>query len=287
MQITHGIVRKNALDRAPTELYGDGMSNAKSAQGREGSRATSFGVVADDYDFYRPGPPSQILQWLFPEPVATVIDVGAGTGALTRLLTNVASTVVAVDPDPEMRRALKRRLPGIAVLDGRGERLPVDDCAADAIVASSSWHWVDPVAGAHEAARVLRPGGLLAALWSGPDPDGAFMAQAQAALSSAGGDRILEGTVSGEFNPPIVLEVPDGAPFGPVEERSVRWTVALTADQLVGLLGTLSWVIVLGDAERARLQDTARRLLRDALGIEGDVTANVEYICVGYRTRKS
>ncbi len=35
----------------------------------------------------------------------------------------------------------------------------------DAVVAGTAWHWVDPVAGAAKAARVLRPGGRLAAFW--------------------------------------------------------------------------------------------------------------------------
>ena len=250
-------------------------------------RATSFGAVASNYHTFRPGPPAEALDWIFPKPIDTVVDLGAGTGALTRLLLPVASTVVAVEPDLGMRSELTRSLPGVTVLDGRGEAMPLADDSADAIVASSSWHWVDTEAGTSEAARVLRPGGTLAALWSGPDPDGSFMATAQAALGSAEAGPVLEGTLSGRFTPDLALDIPIGAPFSGVETEVFRWTMALTADQLIGLLGTLSWVIVLPEDERRQLIATARRLLRDVLGIEGAVTADVDYRCTAFRCMRA
>ena len=61
--------------------------------------------------------------------------------------------------------------------------MPLPDSCADAVVASASWHWMDPVPALHEVARVLVPGGILGALWSGPDPEGPFLAQARALLA--------------------------------------------------------------------------------------------------------
>jgi SAM-dependent methyltransferase len=252
------------------------------------ARSTSFGSVAQHYEAFRPGPPPAAVRWLFPEAVGTVIDLGAGTGALTRILPNVASQVIAVDPDPEMRKVLAVSVPGVVVLDGRGEAMPVADESADAVVASSSWHWVEPVSGLGEAARVLRDGGIMAALWTGPDPDGTFMRQAQAALAQGGGDRILKATVTGDFTPQTVaLEIPEGLPFEPPENRKFTWTLPLTADQIIGLLGTLSWIIVMPEDERQRLFETARRLLRDFLVVEGDVTADVDFACNAYRARRA
>ncbi|MGC9962000.1 MAG: class I SAM-dependent methyltransferase [Acidimicrobiales bacterium] len=251
-------------------------------------RSTSFGTVAQHYESFRPGPPAAVVHWLFPETVDTVVDLGAGTGALCRLLSEVASQVVAVDPDPGMRQVLAATVPGIVVLDGRGEALPVADSSADGVVASSSWHWVDPIAGLREAARVLRHGGVLAAMWTGPDPEGGFMRQAQAVLAQGAGDATLRGTVAGEFTPEnLTLEIPDGFPFGDPEHRRFTWTLPLTADQLVGMLGTLSWIIVMKDDDRERLFDTARRLLRDFLGVEGEVTVEVDFVCDAFRTRRS
>jgi len=251
-------------------------------------RSTSFGRVAERYETFRPGPPADAVRWLFPEAVDTVVDLGAGTGALSRQLVGVAREVVAVEPDPDMRQVLAAAVPGVLVLDGRGEAIPVPDGMADAVVASSSWHWIEPVAGLTEAARVLRPDGVMAAMWTGPDFDGDFMRQAQTALAQGGGDQVLHATVAGDLAPEtLTLEIPDGLPFGAPEHQRFTWLLPLTADELIGLLGTLSWVIVMDEDDRRRLFDTARRLLHDVLGVEGTVTVDVDFVCEAYRVRRS
>jgi SAM-dependent methyltransferase len=248
-------------------------------------RARSFGQIAAGYEAFRPGPPAAAIDWILDRPVTTVVDLGAGTGALSRLLVDRVPSVIAVEPDGAMREVLETTVRRADAREGTGEHLPVDDHSVDAIVASSSWHWVDPRAGVDEAARALRSGGILAALWTGPDPEGAFLQQAQAALSRPGGDNELRATVSGERTPGgTTLEIPDGTSFGPVANEQFRFVLDLTADQLIGLLSTLSWIILLDEARRLEIFETARRLLRDALGIEGTVTAAVDFLCEAYRT---
>jgi SAM-dependent methyltransferase len=238
-----------------------------------------------------------------------VVDLGAGTGAQTRLLVDRARRVLAVEPDARMRSVLVDRLPGVIALDGRGEAIPVPDRSVDAVLASSSWHWMDPEPTLREVARVLVPGGTLGVVWSGPDPDGPFLAQA-AALLSGGSDGAVggTGTRAGDGDDDadgaddgtaglrgavldtqrfhMVLEIPDGHPFTPVERHVHSWVVALTADELIGLLGTFSWVILQPDDRRRQIEAEARRLLRDALGIHGDVTIDVDYRAEAFRSRR-
>jgi ubiquinone/menaquinone biosynthesis C-methylase UbiE len=121
----------------------------------------SFGAVAADYERFRPGPPVAAVDWWLPEPVHRVVDLGAGTGALTRLLLDRAVEVVAVEPDDRMRAVLQERVPRALARAGRAESIGLADASVDAVLASSSWHWVEPVAGLTEVARVLVPGGLL------------------------------------------------------------------------------------------------------------------------------
>jgi len=243
------------------------------------ARAASFGRAAAHYDRYRQAPPAAAVDWILPGRVRTAVDLGAGTGRLSRLLLARAETVVAVEPDDRMRAVIEAGLPTVRAVAGRGESMPLPDASADAVVASASWHWMDPVPTLHEVARVLVPGGTLAALWSGPDAEAPFMVQVQEVLTA--GNEPLRQEVARALNERSAraqaLEIPPGLPFDQPEHTAITWDVALTADDLVGLLGTFSWVILMEDEARTRLFDTARRLLRDVLGMEGDVTVDVGY----------
>jgi SAM-dependent methyltransferase len=247
-------------------------------------RSGSFGEVAAHYERFRPGPSAMAVDWLLPAHVGVVVDLGAGTGALTRLLIARANEVVAVEPDERMRAVLAEEVPDARAVMGRGEAIPLPDGCADAVLASSSWHWMDPIPTLHEVGRVLKPNGILGAIWSGPDPDGPFMVQAQSLLAeqSGGTDRGQDDGVTGlilgdALRPMSTLEIPPGVPFDQPEHESFTWDVALDADELIGLLGTLSWIITMPEETRSAVFGEARRLLRDLLGIAGDVTVDVAF----------
>ena len=159
---------------------------------QKAERAASFGGAASHYERYRPGPPVEAVDWVLPTPVRTVVDLGAGTGALTRLLVGRADEVVAVEPDDRMRAVLAESVPGVRAVAGRGESIPLPDASVDAVIASSSWHWMDPVPTLLEVGRVLVPGGTLAAVWSGPDPDAGLISQARALLGGDGQRRGID-----------------------------------------------------------------------------------------------
>ena len=84
--------------------------------------------------------------------------------------------------------------------------------------------------------------------------------------------------------PDPVLEIPEGLPFDPPEHQVFRWDIALTADDLIGLLGTFSWIITLPDETRDRVKAEARRLLTEVLGMDGDATVDVAYRSDAWRT---
>jgi SAM-dependent methyltransferase len=171
--------------------------------------------------------------------------------------------------------------------------MPLPDASADEAIASSSWHSMDPLPTLEEVGRVLVPGGTLGAIWSGPDRDSPFLAQAQAVLGGAGtagldeqsGDE-LSRAVNDPYTTVQALDIPPGVPFHQPEQAVVTWDVALNAEELIGLLGTFSWVILMEDDARARLFETARRLLRDALGVAGEVTVDVGYRAEVWRARR-
>ncbi len=286
-------------DSGPIEL---GVPLSHLAPQEKAKRAGSFGEVASHYERYRPGPSAEAVNWVLPRHVGTVVDLGAGTGALTRLLIERADEVIAVEPDDRMRSVLTEEMPSVRALMGRGESMPLPDSYADAVLASSSWHWVDPVPALHEVGRVLVPGGILGALWSGPDPQGPFITQAQALLADRSQGRPDTEGSTGEddergyefaslimgdaLRPASSLEIPPGVPFDQPEHEGFTWDIALNADELIGLLGTLSWIITMPEETRNAVIAEARRLLRELLGVEGEVTVDVAFRTDAWRSRR-
>jgi SAM-dependent methyltransferase len=247
------------------------------------TRATSFGSIAEEYDRFRPGPPAAAVDWILPRSCDAVVDIGAGTGALTRQLVGRARRVIAVEPDARMAEVLAARVPDATVLSGSAERLPLPDGDCDAVVGSSMWHWVDEVRASREAARVLRPGGLLGLLWNGPNRSEGWLADV------LGQARRLEAAARREIGDDdderrrLRVTLPDDAPFADPETHIVRWSITVTPDELVGLAGTYSGFIVLPEAEQARLRGTVAELVRMHPALVGRDEIELPMRCLCWR----
>jgi SAM-dependent methyltransferase len=169
------------------------------------------------------------------EPVGEglrVVDVGAGTGKLTRVLAAAGHVVTAVDPDAGMLSELRRAVPGVTTREGTGEAMPVGDACADAVTVAQAWHWMDHPAAAAEFARVLRPAGVVGLVWNVLDPEDA-MARRLAVLT--GREDVVDRARDGE----LVLPHPD---FGPGAASVADNSHDMTVDDLLALVATWSWV---------------------------------------------
>jgi SAM-dependent methyltransferase len=126
--------------------------------------AESFGVDSARYDRTRPPyPPALVAAVAAASPGPDLLDVGCGTGIAARQFQAAGRTVLGVEPDPRMAAFARRT--GVPVEVATFETWDPAGRVFDAVVAGQAWHWVDPVAGAAKAARVLRPGGRLALFW--------------------------------------------------------------------------------------------------------------------------
>jgi len=132
-------------------------------------RAQSFDRTAEEYERTRPDYPDAILDALPLGPAATVLDVGAGTGKLTRVLARRYERVIAVEPLDGMRGVLERVVPGVTVAKGTAEELPLPGESVDGVFAAQAFHWFRKDEALPEIARVLRGGGVFAVVWNGPD----------------------------------------------------------------------------------------------------------------------
>jgi SAM-dependent methyltransferase len=133
------------------------------------AHARSFGAVAAAYDRGRPTYPLEAATWLTgPQPL-TVLELGAGTGKLTRLLVELGHDVHATDPDRAMLDILERDLPDVRTSQSTAEEIPSGDRSYDVVVCAQAFHWFDRQVAMPEIARVLRPGGVLSLVWNQRD----------------------------------------------------------------------------------------------------------------------
>ncbi len=127
--------------------------------------AESFGTDAERYDRARPRYPDVLVDRIIVgSPGAEVLDVGCGTGIVARQFQAAGCTVLGVEPDTRMADVARRL--GVDVDVATIETWDPGGREFDAVVAGQAWHWIDPVAGAATAKRVLRKGGRLAAFWN-------------------------------------------------------------------------------------------------------------------------
>jgi SAM-dependent methyltransferase len=226
-------------------------------------RARAFGAVAAAYDRARPGYPAAAVRWAVGRDDATVLDLGAGTGKLTRTAAALGYATIAVEPDDAMRELLASSLPSVRTVRGSAEQIPVDDASVDAVLVGQAWHWFDHVRTAAELRRIVRPGGCVALLYNTRDERVPWVAR----FARATGESFGTGTDEPQFD-----GVRGQPGFGPVEHRLFEHAERLHPDDLQALASSFSFVALLPEAERRALLATVVALGREAADDDGLLT---------------
>lgn len=238
-------------------------------------RALSFGPVAEQYDRLRPSYPQEAVRWAVGDRPVRVVDLGAGTGILSRALLRLGHQVVPVEPDPAMRERLAAASPGLTPLAGYAEQIPLPDASVDAVVAGQAYHWFDREAAHPEIARVLRPGGRFAAIWNRRDESVPWVAE----LSTVSDD---DTAGRGIREPRPVVEA-FGPGFGPVEEAIFTHATSHTPDTLVGMIATRSYYLTASPARQRELARRVRELCATHPDLAGRSTFDLPYRTDVYR----
>jgi SAM-dependent methyltransferase len=240
------------------------------------AQAASFGAAAGAYERGRPPYPPEAIDWLLPAGAVRVLDLGAGTGKLTRQLAGRGLDVTAVEPSEGMREQLRRAVPGVRALAGSGERIPLPDRSVDAVLVAQAWHWVDPARAVPEVARVLRPGGRLGLVWNVRDERADWVAGLGAILRRSDGARV---STTASAAPQV------GPPFGPLERRDFEWVHHLSPGALADLVVSRSYVITMPAADREKLLNELRQLTRTHPALAGAGEIAMPYVTRCWRTR--
>jgi SAM-dependent methyltransferase len=215
--------------------------------------------VADLYDDMRPDYPDEVYDAIEAVTGAfdrlAVLDLAAGTGLQNRALAHRGARPVAVDPDLGMLRRLRARSPGVPVVVGRGEAIPLRDGTVDLVVCATAWHWLRTAEALEEIRRVLRPGGHLALWWANNRWDeGVDWEEAQSAVYDRWDSE--QGSVPPGHDgvgPRDAAADLRARGLDVVVEREFTWSREVTREEHLQMLGTHSNNLALSEPDRHAL----------------------------------
>jgi ubiquinone/menaquinone biosynthesis C-methylase UbiE len=140
-------------------------------QQREKRRAQRvlFNSVADLYDATRQPYPEEVVEKVLATagagPGARILEIGCGTGQLTRRLAGRGLEITAIDIGPAMVSGARRVVADPQV---NFHATSFEEFAStepfDLILSATAFHWIDPELAWDKTCELLRPGGWLALL---------------------------------------------------------------------------------------------------------------------------
>ncbi|MCW2735439.1 class I SAM-dependent methyltransferase [Nocardioides sp.] len=214
--------------------------------------ARSFGAVAEAYDRGRPSYPADAVAWLAGGDAKVVLELGAGTGKLTRELVDQGHAVFATEPDEAMLAVLRERVPEVSARLATAEEIPANDRSVDVVVVAQAFHWFDHDVALPEIARVLKPGGHVALAWNFFDQRIPWVRR----LVNVVGEHAASSHASSDV-------LVDHELFEPAERTTFAFWQDVNRDILVDIVASRSYVASLPEAEREARLDAVRALYDD------------------------
>jgi SAM-dependent methyltransferase len=244
-------------------------------------RRLTFGAQAAAYERARPPWPEEAARWLVPEGAELVVELGAGTGKLTRAVAALGVRVVAVEPDARMLAVLREG--GLEGVEGSAESIPVGDGEADGVVAGSSLHWFDLDQALPEIHRVLRRAGLLGFGWNHRDVRHPTIAAMSEVIYASGPSRQTWGWQREDW-PAAVTRA---GLFRDVEHALFDHVLVLPRDALGDHLLSYSGLAALPEDKRRRVFDEVATILDADPSLRDGDRLRLPFVVDAYRAIRS
>jgi SAM-dependent methyltransferase len=234
-----------------------------------------YSAEAQRYTQGRPDYPDGLSTWLSHTmnvtPQARVVDLGAGTGKFTRLLTPLSHQVIAIEPVNAMRQAFVQSFPDIEVASGTAQALPLPDSNVDAVLCAQAFHWFAERKALEEIHRVLKPGGRLGLVWNVRDESVDWVAEITRIITPYEGDAPRFHT--GQWLTPF-----DGTLFSPPELTCFGHTHTGTAETVImNRFLSVSFIASLPAADNEAVTRKLRELIHDHPALAGRETVEFPY----------
>lgn len=137
-----------------------------------------FNHKALKYDSYRPTYSKESLKYLYDQNIVNekdiIADVGAGTGILTRALLDYGNTVIAIEPNHEMRSIAFENLKNyknFQIISAIAEHTTLNPNSINVIFAGQAFHWFELNAFKKECYRILKEKKLVVLIWNRKQPE--------------------------------------------------------------------------------------------------------------------
>lgn len=214
-----------------------------SGPGVHRAATTGYSRGSDAYSRGRPSYPAETVDFIAGSVrrSSTVLDVGAGTGAMATLLAGRGLRVVSAEPVAAMAAKIDRHLRPVR---GEASRLPVRACGVGAVVAATAFHWFASPETIAEFDRVLEPQGVVALVWNVRDETVPWVRDHSSLVDRHAGDAPRYASMS--WRDPIA----SSTVFVVADEHRVSNPAPMTRDRLVERILSTSFIAALPDDER-------------------------------------
>ena len=234
--------------------------------------ARGFEAAADLYEARRPSYPDVAVAWLASEleieESSRLLDLGAGTGKLTRQRVRRTPRVIGLEPVRAMCAQFHSAL-DVPIAQAVAEALPVRTGSVDAVLVGQAFHWFNFEPALAEIHRVLRPGGGLGLIWNMRDERHDWVA-ALGDIRRRYGDIRYD---SGAWRRPVE----SSELFGPLVEQRFDYQHVLDPEGVVELMASTSFIAALPMEQNRAVRDEIGHLLASHPETRGERRLVVPY----------
>ena len=235
-----------------------------------------FGAGAGAYDRARPSYPPDAVAWLVDHlglgAGTRCCDLAAGTGKLTVLRAPTGAALLAIEPVEEMGVALRAAVPGVPLVAGTAEALPLAPASLDAVTVAQAFHWFDADRAFAELARVVRTGGRVGLIWNARDRSVDWVDALWSIM-----DRVEKKAPWRDHERWADRALGDRRGFGPLHEATFEHAQSLTVEGVVDRFASVSHVAVLPREQQQAVLDEVRDVLATHPATRGRTAVAIPY----------